>query len=149
MISSHVSTNSSISPKPAKKGPGIPWVALALLGVIGYVLYRAAAGSQGFDWVRFRTTLQSMDPWYCALAILFIILSYFGRAVRWEVMIRPLGPTPSLWRLFVGTAIGFTAVVLLGRPGEIFFSRGLRQPSPASKLCRQKPLLPRAGRSQN
>ena len=118
MISSHVSTNSSISPKPAKKGPGIPWVALALLGVIGYVLYRAAAGSQGFDWVRFRSTLQSMDPWYCALAILFIILSYFGRAVRWEVMIRPLGPTPSLWRLFVGTAIGFTAVVLLGRPGE-------------------------------
>ena len=118
MISSHVSTNSSTMPAPAKKRPGVPWVALALLGVIGYVLYRAAAGSQGFDWLRFRTTLQSLDPWYCALAILFIILSYFGRAVRWEVMIRPLGPTPSLWRLFIGTAIGFTAVVLLGRVGE-------------------------------
>ncbi len=118
MISSHVVTKSSNAATPAKKGPGIPWVALALLGVIGYVLYRAAAGSQGFDWVRFRAALQSLDPIYCALAILFIILSYVGRAVRWEVMIRPLGPTPSLWRLFVGTAIGFTAVVLLGRPGE-------------------------------
>lgn len=118
MISSHVSTNSSMAVPPVKKGSGIPWLALALLSVIGFVLFRAAAGSQGFDWVRFRATLQSLDPWYCALAILFIILSYVGRAVRWEVMIRPLGPTPSLWRLFVGTAIGFTAVVLLGRPGE-------------------------------
>ena len=118
MISSHVGTNSSKSSGPAATGPKIPWVALLVLLVVGYILYRAATGSQGFDWGRFSTTLRSLDPKFAALAILFIILSYFGRAIRWEIMIRPLGPTPSIWRLFVGTAIGFTAIVLLGRPGE-------------------------------
>ena len=118
MISSHVGTISSNSPRPASNRPNIPWVALLVLVVIGVILYRATSGSQSFDWARFRATLASLDPKYFALAILFIILSYWGRALRWEIMIRPLGPTPSLWRLFVGTTIGFTAIVLLGRPGE-------------------------------
>jgi hypothetical protein len=33
-------------------------------------------------------------------------------------MLRPLRSDPSLWRVFVATAIGFTAVVLFGRAGE-------------------------------
>lgn len=118
MISSHLETNSSSKPNAGRAGGNIPWVAILVLGIVGFILYRAAAGAQGFDWARFGTTLSSLDPKFTALAILFIILSYFGRAIRWEVMIRPLGPTPSIWRLFVGTAIGFTAIVLLGRPGE-------------------------------
>jgi uncharacterized protein (TIRG00374 family) len=117
MISSHVGTISSNAPPASRRG-NIPWVALFVLCVVGYILYRAAAGTGGFDWARFSTTLKSLDPKFAALAILLIILTYFGRAIRWEVMIRPLGPTPSIWRLFVGTAIGFTAIVLLGRPGE-------------------------------
>lgn len=118
MISSHVGTISSNAPPATPRRGNIPWVALLVLCVVGYILYRAAAGSGGFDWARFSTTLKSLDPKFTALAILLIILTYFGRAIRWEVMIRPLGPTPSIWRLFVGTAIGFTAIVLLGRPGE-------------------------------
>lgn len=118
MISSHVGTISSTTPRPPSTTPRIPWVALLVVGIVGIILYRAATGSEGFDWNRFGTTLQSLDPKWAALAILFIILSYFGRAIRWEIMIRPLGPTPSLWRIFVGTLIGFTAIVLLGRPGE-------------------------------
>jgi hypothetical protein len=46
------------------------------------------------------------------------ILTYYGRALRWGVMLEPLVPVPNHWRLFKATAIGFAAVVLLGRPGE-------------------------------
>jgi glycosyltransferase 2 family protein len=118
MISSHLGTISSNLPEQSSKRPNIPWVALLVLAIVGFILYRAAAGAEGFDWARFSTTIGSLDPKFAALAILFIILTYFGRAIRWQVMMRPLGPTPSVWRLSVGTAIGFTAIVLLGRPGE-------------------------------
>lgn len=118
MISSHLGTISSTTPRPVPGRANIPWVALIVLSVVGVILYRAATGTNGFDWSRFTATLKSLDPKMAALAILFIILSYWGRAIRWQVMIRPLGPTPSVWRLFVGTSIGFTAIVLLGRPGE-------------------------------
>jgi len=118
MISSHVDTISSAPPRPAPKSASIPWVALLVVVVVGYILYRAATGSEGFDWSRFGNTLRSLDLSYVALAILLILLTYLGRAIRWEIMMRPLGPTPSIWRLFVGTSIGFTAIVILGRPGE-------------------------------
>jgi glycosyltransferase 2 family protein len=88
------------------------------IAVVGYILFRAASGSGGFDWDRFGAALRSLDLKYYSLSIVFIILSYLGRAIRWEVMIRPLGATASLARLTVATVIGFTAVVLLGRPGE-------------------------------
>jgi len=47
-----------------------------------------------------------------------VLLSYYGRVLRWSVMIRTQRPHPSHWGLFSATAIGFTAIVLFGRPGE-------------------------------
>jgi uncharacterized membrane protein YbhN (UPF0104 family) len=118
MRSSRVEQISSDAlPRQSKPARG-PWVASLVLILIGFIVFRAAAGSDGFDWRLFAATPRSIDPGCTALAILFILLSYAGRVIRWEVMTRPLGPPPSLWRLFVGTAIGFTAIVLLGRPGE-------------------------------
>lgn len=52
------------------------------------------------------------------MAALVNLAAYLGRAVRWAVMIRPVKPHPNYWNLFVATAIGFTALVLFGRPGE-------------------------------
>jgi uncharacterized protein (TIRG00374 family) len=45
--------------------------------------------------------------------------TYYGRALRWAVLIRPVKPRSRLWNLFSATVIGFTAITLLGRPGEI------------------------------
>jgi len=118
MRSSRVEQISSDALPRQSKLATVPWVTSLVLITIGFIVFRAAAGSDGFDWRLFAATLRSLDLGYMAFAFLFILLSYAGRVIRWEVMMRPLGPTPSLSRLFVGTAIGFTAIVLLGRPGE-------------------------------
>jgi hypothetical protein len=47
------------------------------------------------------------------------LATYPGRAFRWRVLIAPQKPNPSIWRLTVATAIGFTAIVIFGRPGEM------------------------------
>jgi uncharacterized protein (TIRG00374 family) len=52
------------------------------------------------------------------LASICAIATYYIRAVRWAVLIRPVSPHPRIRGLFVATLIGFTAVTLLGRPGE-------------------------------
>jgi uncharacterized protein (TIRG00374 family) len=39
--------------------------------------------------------------------------------LRWQVMLRPLRPRSRLWPITSATVIGFTAVFLLGRPGEL------------------------------
>jgi len=50
--------------------------------------------------------------------MVLVLATYVGRALRWEVMLRPLRQDASLWRILTATAIGFTAVVLFGRAGE-------------------------------
>ena len=74
---------------------------------------------QAFDWQRFAATFRRLNPGYLALAIAFALSTYVGRALRWRILIRPQSPHPNLWKLFVATAIGFTATVLFGRPGEM------------------------------
>jgi uncharacterized protein (TIRG00374 family) len=57
-------------------------------------------------------------PWLSA-SICLILLSNVGRALRWQVMLRPFGTPIGVWRLTSDTAIGLTAGVLLGRVGEV------------------------------
>lgn len=72
----------------------------------------------GFDWLAFRATFERLTWGWVAAASAFGLLTYYGRALRWQVMLKPLTPHPSLLNLIIATAVGFTAVVLFGRPGE-------------------------------
>lgn len=75
--------------------------------------------SKGFEWQLFAATFRSLDGRWLGAAAVIAWLTYLGRALRWRVLIRPLKTKPNLWNLFTGTAIGFTAIVLFGRPGEM------------------------------
>jgi len=83
---------------------------------ISFLVYRWR--HSGFRWAAFGAALSDVDWRWMTVAIALIVFSYFGRALRWEIMLRPLCGRASLWRMFSATAIGFTAVVLFGRAGE-------------------------------
>jgi uncharacterized protein (TIRG00374 family) len=55
---------------------------------------------------------------YLISAVLIICLGYLLRAKRWQVLLEPITKT-SLKELFATTTVGFTAVFLVGRAGEI------------------------------
>jgi len=60
-----------------------------------------------------------MNWFWVAMTAVLSLSAYFGRAIRWARMMRPVKAQPNVWHLFVATAVGFTAVVLFGRPGEL------------------------------
>jgi glycosyltransferase 2 family protein len=90
-------------------------VASLLIFVI--LAYRAQGVS--FRWDLFTSTLDHVDWRWLAASICLILLSNVGRALRWQVMLRPFGRPIGVWRLTSDTAIGLTAGVLLGRVGEV------------------------------
>ena len=93
------------------------WLAAALIGILAILLvYRLR--STGFAWGVFLATFRVDWRWLSA-SIALLLFSYFGRALRWEVMLRPLCVKPSLWTVTSATVIGFTAITLLGRAGEL------------------------------
>ena len=94
-------------------------VAASALALILLLLITLHWRHEGFDWTLFSTTLARMRwPWLLAAALLSLS-TYYGRALRWAVMLRGLNRRPNIWRLLSATAVGFTAIILFGRAGEL------------------------------
>ncbi len=88
---------------------------VVLLLALTFYRMRGAA----FQWDLFLSTFYRVDWRWLSVAVVLMLLTYVGRALRWQVMLRPLGRKVNIFRLTSDTTIGFTAVVLLGRPGEL------------------------------
>jgi len=74
--------------------------------------------SRSFDWKLLAATVENLRWQWLALALVPAFASYYGRALRWAVFLRPLKARPSVTNLFGATVIGFAAITLFGRPGE-------------------------------
>lgn len=63
-------------------------------------------------------SLKQANPLYLVAAALITSLGYFLRAARWQKLLQPITES-SLKELFATTTVGFSAVFLIGRAGEI------------------------------
>ncbi|MDQ3668262.1 MAG: flippase-like domain-containing protein [Acidobacteriota bacterium] len=70
------------------------------------------------DWGEVLLAVSQSNGYLLGLAVLVICLAYLFRAYRWGALLAPLGPT-SLSHLFAATTVGFGAVFLIGRMGEV------------------------------
>ncbi len=89
-------------------------VVLAILAVLVYVQFREW---KRFDWGVFAYQTEGVDPARVFSAVALIYLTYFLRAVRWKIFLRPVRKASAV-ELTRPTIIGFTGLALLGRPGE-------------------------------
>jgi uncharacterized protein (TIRG00374 family) len=109
-----VQARSSPRPRHAWRIAAAVAVFAALAAV---VVWRLRAGN--FRWSEFAASFHDVNWWWFALCLVLNFAAYLVRALRWEVMLRPVRAGVSVWTIFKATLIGFTALVLLGRPGEL------------------------------
>lgn len=88
----------------------------ALCLVAGLALWWFA---RGMDWAKASEAMRQADWRLVALAVALICLTCLIRAFRWKTLLRPLAPGASLREIFAATCVGFGAIFLLGRMGEI------------------------------
>lgn len=89
---------------------------LALLA-LAWVIY-SQWPKQGFDWNLAAATVLRLRWQWLLLSLVPIYATYWGRALRWAVFLKPLKPRPSMGKLLTATIIGFTAITLFGRAGD-------------------------------
>ena len=70
------------------------------------------------DWAQVRITVRQSDWRLIAAATAVVCGAYLVRALRWRALLAPLTPA-AVRELFVATTVGFTAVFLFGRMGEV------------------------------
>jgi glycosyltransferase 2 family protein len=74
---------------------------------------------RSWNFSAFVDAFRSVDPVGSTLAVVIALGSYLWRAVRWRALVLPIQPEAKLRRIFFATEIGFAAVVILGRAGEL------------------------------
>ena len=107
-----------------RKGGGIRrhtwiWAACCLAAVVALVWFGySQLASRRFDWALAVDSLTRLHWGWLAASLVPIAGTYYGRALRWAVFLKPLKERPSISNLFSATAIGFAAITVFGRPGE-------------------------------
>ena len=123
MISSIFPARQQVLPESGAEPPsgrrrGLSVALIAILALVAaWLVWRVLRG-HGFDWRLAALSLAHVRPGWLLLAIAGIYATYLGRALRWAVFLRPVKADPSVANLLAATVIGFTAITLLGRPGE-------------------------------
>jgi uncharacterized protein (TIRG00374 family) len=88
------------------------------LALIIWLLRTRQLGVPAFDWKLAGSTFTHVHWWWVVVSLLPIGGTYWGRALRWAVFLKPLKARPSMRNLLSATVVGFTAITLFGRPGE-------------------------------
>jgi uncharacterized membrane protein YbhN (UPF0104 family) len=91
---------------------------IAAVALAWYAL-RAEWLRRSFDWRLFAASISSLHWWWVFLCLFPVAATYYGRALRWAVFLEPLKRRSSVWNLVSATIIGFAAITVFGRPGEL------------------------------
>ena len=70
------------------------------------------------NWLEVRQAVSHANPYLLGLSVLVVSSAYLFRAARWGALLAPLSPA-RLRDLFIATTVGFSAVFLFGRTGEV------------------------------
>jgi uncharacterized protein (TIRG00374 family) len=74
---------------------------------------------RGLNWKEVWESLSKADWRMLAAASVFVCISYALRAYRWGALLSPLTKKTSFRELFIATTVGFGAVFIFGRAGEV------------------------------
>jgi uncharacterized protein (TIRG00374 family) len=91
---------------------GIVLIALCLL------IYLQVRAWKTFDWHTFWNRTAHIDWLYAFYGLVLTYLAYVLRAVRWRIFLKPVRKTTTA-RLLAPQFVGFAALALLGRAGEM------------------------------
>ncbi|HEY6291431.1 MAG TPA: lysylphosphatidylglycerol synthase transmembrane domain-containing protein [Terriglobia bacterium] len=97
------------------------WLGLAgVAALLGLILWRFTQSPdwRQFSWERVWSLLIHASPAWLGAAIVLSCASYLIRAYRWKFFLDPFKRS-SVGVLFTGQIFGFSAVYLIGRPGEL------------------------------
>jgi uncharacterized protein (TIRG00374 family) len=91
---------------------------LAVVALLAFFAHLQFRTWRDFDWQTFFRETRQTDVRLLLTGVALIYFTYYLRALRWKVMLKPDKKVPG--RQLVGAqVIGFTSVAVLGRPGDL------------------------------
>src|SRR6476661_1108176 len=71
------------------------------------------------QWQHIKTSLQQARHWLIVPAFIFLLMAHYSRALRWKILMEPLGYKPSTFNTFAAVMIGYLVNAGVPRLGEV------------------------------
>jgi glycosyltransferase 2 family protein len=71
------------------------------------------------QWLQIKDAIRRARHWVVAPVILMLLLSHYSRAIRWKILMEPLGYNPSTFNVFAAVMIGYLVNTGVPRLGEV------------------------------
>lgn len=71
------------------------------------------------DWLEMKSALKNADYMLIIPVIGILLLSHLSRAIRWKILMEPLGFRPSVLNTYLSVLIGYLANLAIPRLGEV------------------------------
>jgi uncharacterized protein (TIRG00374 family) len=109
---------------------------VVFLGLGIFLVWWSIGKIEHKDWVDIKSALLRADYWLIIPVVLALLLSHFSRAMRWKILMQPMGYNPSILNTYLAVLVGYLANLAVPRLGEVlkctFLSR--YEKVPADKL---------------
>lgn len=89
------------------------------LGLGIFLLWYSASNLSAENKQQLQDSLRSANYWLVIPAMAILLLSHFSRAIRWKMLIKPLGYNPSVVNTFFATMLGYFFNLMVPRLGEV------------------------------
>lgn len=89
------------------------------LGLGIFLLWYSASNLSAENKRHLQESLSNANYWLVIPAMLMLLLSHFSRALRWKMLIKPLGYHPGTTNTFFATMLGYFFNLLVPRLGEV------------------------------
>lgn len=71
------------------------------------------------QWLQIKSAMQRARLWLIVPVCFLLLLSHFSRAIRWKILMEPLGYNPSTFNTFAAVMIGYLVNAGVPRLGEV------------------------------
>lgn len=71
------------------------------------------------QWLQIKAAIQRARAWLILPVVIMLLLSHFFRAIRWKILMEPLGYKPSTFNTFAVVMIGYLVNAAVPRLGEV------------------------------
>ena len=89
------------------------------LGLGIFLVWWSLGKIEAQDWEQIKQAFKRANYWLTLPVVLVLLAAHFSRAVRWKILMEPLGYKPSLTNTFLAVLIGYIANLAVPRLGEV------------------------------
>jgi len=92
---------------------------LLFLGLAIFLVWWSLGKIEHKDWLDIKGAWMRADFWLLIPVVLILLAAHLSRAVRWQILMQPLGYRPSLLNVFCAVLVSYIANLAIPRLGEV------------------------------